>query len=61
MRRRSVPSCYLGLAGSLPGKTVIQMRTIAQEESLALQAEIVRVGGSYREAPMQGNLVEAQA
>jgi 3-hydroxyisobutyrate dehydrogenase len=31
----------------LRGKIVIQMGTIAQEESMALQAEIERVGGSY--------------
>jgi 3-hydroxyisobutyrate dehydrogenase-like beta-hydroxyacid dehydrogenase len=36
----------------LRGKTVIQMGTITQEESLALQAEIERVGGSYCEAPV---------
>jgi 3-hydroxyisobutyrate dehydrogenase len=45
----------------LRGKTVIQMGTIAQEESLALQAEIERVGGSYCEAPVLGSLTEAQA
>jgi 3-hydroxyisobutyrate dehydrogenase len=45
----------------LPGKTVIQMGTIAQGESLALQAEIERVGGSYCEAPVLGSLAEAQA
>ena len=45
----------------LHGKTVIQMGTIAQEESLALQAEIERVGGSYCEAPVLGSLAEAQA
>ena len=45
----------------LGGKTVIQMGTIAQEESLALQAEIERVGGSYCEAPVLGSLAEAQA
>ncbi|MDE3048834.1 MAG: NAD(P)-dependent oxidoreductase [Nitrospirota bacterium] len=44
----------------LRGKTVIQMGTIAQEESLALQAEIERVGGSYCEAPVLGSLAEAQ-
>ncbi len=42
-------------------KTVIQMGTIAQEESLALQAEIERVGGSYCEAPVLGSLAETQA
>ena len=36
----------------LRGKTVIQVGTIAQEESLALQAKIERVGGSYCEAPV---------
>jgi 3-hydroxyisobutyrate dehydrogenase len=45
----------------LRGKTVIQMGSIAQEESLALQAEIERVGGSYCEAPVLGSLAEAQA
>jgi 3-hydroxyisobutyrate dehydrogenase len=45
----------------LRGKTVIQMGTIAQEESQALRIEIERVGGSYCEAPVLGSLAEAQA
>ena len=45
----------------LRGKTVIQMGTIAQEESLALQAEVEEVGGSYCEAPVLGSLSEAKA
>ena len=45
----------------LRGKIVIQMGTIAQEESLAMQAEIERVGGSYCEAPVLGSLAETQA
>ena len=45
----------------LRGKTVIQMGTIAQDESLALQTEIERVGGSYCEAPVLGSVAEAQA
>ena len=45
----------------LRSKTVIQMGTIAQDESLALQAEIEQVGGSYCEAPVLGSLAEAQA
>jgi 3-hydroxyisobutyrate dehydrogenase len=45
----------------LRGKTVIQMGTIAQDESLALQTEIEQVGGSYCEAPVLGSLAEAQA
>jgi 3-hydroxyisobutyrate dehydrogenase len=44
----------------LRGKSVIQMGTISQEESLALQSEIERVGGSYCEAPVLGSLAEAQ-
>jgi len=57
---RAVLSTPASLA-VLRGKTVIQMGTIAQEESLALQAEIERVGGSYCEAPVLGSLAEAQA
>ena len=45
----------------LRGKTVIQMGTIAQGESLALQAEIEQAGGSYCEAPVLGSLAEARA
>jgi 3-hydroxyisobutyrate dehydrogenase len=45
----------------LRDKTVIQMGTIAQEESRALQIEIERAGGSYCEAPVLGSLAEAQA
>ena len=45
----------------LRGKTVIQMGTIAQEESLALQAKVERAGGSYCEAPVLGSLAETQA
>ena len=50
----------LVLLAVLRDKTVIQMGTIAQEESLALQAEIERVSGSYCEAPVLGSLAEAQ-
>ena len=45
----------------LRGKTVIQMGTIAQEESLAIQAEVERAGGFYCEAPVLGSLTEAKA
>lgn len=46
---------------ALRGKTVIQMGTIAREESQALQAEIERAGGAYCEAPVLGSLAEAKA
>lgn len=45
----------------LRGKTVIQMGTIAQEESLAIQAEVERAGGCYCEAPVLGSIAEAKA
>jgi 3-hydroxyisobutyrate dehydrogenase len=45
---------------ALRSRTVIQMGTIEQEESLALQVEIERVGGLYCEAPVLGSLAEAQ-
>jgi 3-hydroxyisobutyrate dehydrogenase len=48
------------LLAVLRDKTVIQMGTIAQEKSLALQAEIERVDGSYCKAPALGILAEAQ-
>ena len=44
----------------LRGKTVIQMGTIAQEESLAIQAEVERAGGCYCEAPVLGSIAEAK-
>ena len=46
---------------ALRGKTIIQMGTIAQEESLVLQAEIEQAGGLYCEAPVLGSLTEAKA
>ncbi len=45
----------------LPGKTVIQMGTIAPAESRQLQAEIRAAGGEYLEAPVLGSIPEAQA
>jgi 3-hydroxyisobutyrate dehydrogenase-like beta-hydroxyacid dehydrogenase len=48
------------LLAVLRDKTVIQMGTIAQEKSLALQAEIERVDGSYCKAPALRILAEAQ-
>lgn len=45
----------------LPGKTVIQMGTIAPAESRQLQAEIRKAGGDYLEAPVLGSIPEARA
>jgi 3-hydroxyisobutyrate dehydrogenase len=46
---------------ALPGKTVIQMGTIAPSESRALQCEVEQAGGEYLEAPVLGSIPEAKA
>jgi 3-hydroxyisobutyrate dehydrogenase len=48
-------------AAVLRGKTVVQMGTIASAESLALQQDVERHGGTYCEAPVLGSLAEAKA
>lgn len=45
----------------LPGKTVIQMGTIAPSESRALQHEVRQAGGDYLEAPVLGSIPEAKS
>jgi 3-hydroxyisobutyrate dehydrogenase len=44
----------------LAGRTVIQMGTIAPQESSELQSQIVAAGGEYLEAPVLGSIPEAQ-
>ena len=46
---------------ALPGKTVIQMSTIAPSESRAIRDEVVAAGGDYLEAPVLGSIPEAKA
>jgi len=45
----------------LAGRTVIQMGTIAPQESLQLQEAIADQGGHYLEAPVLGSIPEAEA
>jgi 3-hydroxyisobutyrate dehydrogenase len=45
----------------LTGKTLIQMGTIAPEQSCALRDRVVAVGGEYLEAPVLGSIPEAKA
>lgn len=45
---------------SLSGKTIIQMATIAPQESQQLAEQIKQLGGDYFEAPVLGSLGEAQ-
>jgi 3-hydroxyisobutyrate dehydrogenase len=46
---------------NLTGKTIIQMSTIAPQESQQLQQEIEAAGGQYLEAPVLGSIPEAKA
>lgn len=50
------PAC----AATLKGKTIVQMGTIGSTESLDIQDEVERYGGSYCEAPVLGSLAEAK-
>jgi len=47
-------------AGSLKGRTVIQMGTIAPDESRSIARQIGARGGAYLEAPVLGSLPEAR-
>lgn len=48
-----------GVPALLAGRTLIQMGTIAPEESRAFAARVNQAGGSYLEAPVLGSLPEA--
>ncbi len=45
----------------LAGKTVIQMSTIAPNESIAIAQEVIATGGEYLEAPVLGSIPEAKS
>jgi 3-hydroxyisobutyrate dehydrogenase len=46
---------------TLPGRTIIQMGTIAPAESQDLRDRVVAAGGAYLEAPVLGSIPEAKA
>ncbi|MEM6252689.1 MAG: NAD(P)-dependent oxidoreductase [Cyanobacteria bacterium P01_D01_bin.156] len=46
---------------TLAGRTVLQMGTIAPQESKALAQAVASAGGEYLEAPVLGSIPEAQA
>ena len=50
-----------GTQAVLSGRTIIQMGTIAPDESCAIAAAVEAVGGDYLEAPVLGSIPEAQA
>ncbi len=45
----------------LLGKTVIQMGTIAPDQSLAIASQVTAAGGQYLEAPVLGSIPEARS
>jgi 3-hydroxyisobutyrate dehydrogenase len=51
----------LGDPAELNGKTIVQMSTIAPEESRDLQSRITAAGAQYLEAPVLGSIPEAKA
>lgn len=50
-----------GIPALLPGKTVIQMGTIAPNESRAIAGRVVHAGGEYLEAPVLGSIPEVRS
>lgn len=46
---------------ALPGRSVIQMGTIAPQESRRIAREVETAGGAYLEAPVLGSIPEARA
>ena len=46
---------------ALPGRTVVQMGTIAPAESRALAAEVAAAGGEWVEAPVLGSIPQADS
>lgn len=50
------PQCRAELAG----RTVVQMGTIAPEESMQLANDVLMVGGQYVEAPVLGSIPQAK-
>lgn len=49
------------VAGHLAGRTVLQMGTIAPQESKAIAHAVQAAGGDYLEAPVLGSIPEANA
>jgi 3-hydroxyisobutyrate dehydrogenase len=47
-------------SAALRGKMIIQMGTIGPDESVKLEGEMARWGGSYCEAPVLGSIAEAR-
>ncbi len=46
---------------SLPGRLVVQMGTIAPDQSRAIAAQVIEAGARYLEAPVLGSIPEARS
>jgi 3-hydroxyisobutyrate dehydrogenase len=58
---QAVREMVLADPAALAGKTIVQMSTIAPEESRELQTQIAAAAGQYLEAPVLGSIPEAKA
>jgi 3-hydroxyisobutyrate dehydrogenase len=57
----AIQETVLSEGAPLEGRTIIQMGTIAPQESQAIRDQIVAIGGEYLEAPVLGSIPEAKS
>jgi 3-hydroxyisobutyrate dehydrogenase len=57
----AIESCLFSETVDWTGRTVIQMGTIAPQESIAIAAQVTNLGGRYLEAPVLGSIPEARS
>jgi 3-hydroxyisobutyrate dehydrogenase len=57
----AIESCLFSETLDWTGKTVIQMGTIAPQESQSIAARVTNLGGRYLEAPVLGSIPEARS
>jgi 3-hydroxyisobutyrate dehydrogenase len=57
----AIESCLFSETLDWTGKTVIQMGTIAPQESITIAARVTNLGGRYLEAPVLGSIPEARS
>jgi 3-hydroxyisobutyrate dehydrogenase len=57
----AIESCLFSETVDWAGRMVIQMGTIAPQESIAIAARVVNLGGRYLEAPVLGSIPEARS
>jgi 3-hydroxyisobutyrate dehydrogenase len=57
----AIEDCLFAEAVDWTGRTVLQMGTIAPQESQAIAAKLMNLGGRYLEAPVLGSIPEARS